>query len=95
MRSGHKEDVSEFLKLATIFHTLPANSAQAERLFSPMNFLKNDAWNSLGEAHLNDAVALKLQHSLKNFLNREALTIFLSAKDSRGLGHTMDQSAAP
>lgn len=48
MQSGVKEDVSEFVKLATILLILPASSAQAERLFSCMNFLKNDARNALG-----------------------------------------------
>jgi hypothetical protein len=50
----------------------------------------------LGEAHLNDAIRLKTsKYTLRNFPYREALSIFLSAKDRRGLDRVMDQSAGP
>eukprot|EP00884_Botryococcus_braunii_P007916 jgi/Botrbrau1/17125/Bobra.0157s0026.1 len=41
MQTGHKKDIFELVNLATIFLILLASSAQAESLFSFMNFLKN------------------------------------------------------
>lgn len=96
LTSGNREDISESAKLGIICLILPASSAQAERLFSCMNFLKNDHRNLLGEAHLNDAVRLKLsKYSLRNFPYEVALKIFLDAKERRGLNTTLKDRAGP
>eukprot|EP00884_Botryococcus_braunii_P005034 jgi/Botrbrau1/14531/Bobra.0235s0003.1 len=57
-KAGEGRDISEFVKLTVIMLIITVSSVQAERLFSCMNFLKNDRRNRLGENHLNDCVRL-------------------------------------
>jgi hypothetical protein len=79
-------DVSEFVKLAVIMLIIPVSSVQAERLFSCMNFVKNDRRNRLGENHLNDCVRLFMSaYDMKAFPYEKALDYFLNAKERRGV----------
>ena len=74
------------LKLTVIMLIIPVSSVQAERLFSCMNFLKNDRWNRLGENHLNDCVRLFMSaYDMKTFPYEKALDYFLNAKERRGV----------
>ncbi len=59
---------------------------QAERLFSCMNFLKNDPRSCLGEKQLNDCVRLFMSEcGMRNFPYEKALDYFLTTKDRRGV----------
>jgi hypothetical protein len=70
---------------------MPASSAQAEHLFSCMNFIKSDHRNRLGEEHLNHTIRLLTsEYELDSFPYDTALEIFL-AKTKRGVGLTGGQ----
>jgi hypothetical protein len=85
-KAGERHDISEFVKLAVIMLIIPVSSVQAERLFSCMNFLKNDHRNRLGEKHLNDCVRLFMsEYGMRNFPYEKALDYFLTTKDRRGV----------
>jgi hypothetical protein len=87
-----KLDISEFVTLAIIMLIMPASSAQAERLFSCMNFIKSDHRNRLGEEHLNHTIRLfTSEYELDNFPYDTALEIFLAKKNRRGVGLTGGQ----
>jgi hypothetical protein len=86
MKSPLRGDISEFVTLAIIMLIMPASSAQAERLFSSMNFIKNDHRNRLGEEHLNHTIRLfTSKYDMDDFPFETALEIFLSRKDRRGV----------
>jgi hypothetical protein len=83
MKSTLRGDISEFVTLAIIMLIVPASSAQAERLFSCMNFIKSDHRNRLGdpEEHLNHTIRLfTSEYELDNFHYDTALEIFLAKK---------------
>jgi hypothetical protein len=92
MKSTVRGDISEFVTLAIIMLIMPASSAQAERLFSCMNFIKSDHRNPLGEEHLNHTIGLfTSEYELDNFPYDTALEIFLASKNRRGVGLTGGQ----
>jgi hypothetical protein len=81
----HQQEIAgfflKFVTLAMIMLIMPASSAQAERLFSCMNFINSDHWNRLGEEHLNHTITLfTSEYELDNFPYHTALEIFLAQK---------------
>ena len=72
------------MKLVVIMTLIPVSSAQAERLFSSMNFIQNDQRNRLDEPHLNDTVRLyKSRFTIENFPFDVTLDIWMNLKERR------------
>jgi len=85
MKSSLKNNISEFVKLAIIMLIMPVSSVPAERLFSSMNYIKNNRRNRLGELHLNTMVRLFLsRYEINGFPYGKALDIFFDGKARRG-----------
>jgi hypothetical protein len=58
LRDIHGRDLSEWIKLAQLYITLPTTSVANERSFSQMNLIKTALRNRTGTVHLNALMRL-------------------------------------
>ena len=81
-----KVDCSEYLVLAELAFVMVPGSVEDERLFSAMNFIKNELRNRLKNPHLTAAVRLffSRQFTVKTFPYMEALKAWRAAAAKRG-----------
>ena len=81
-----KVNCSEYLVLAELALVMVPASVEDERLFSAMNFIKNDLRNSLKNPHLTAAVRLffSRQFTVETFPYMEALKAWRVAAAKRG-----------
>ena len=81
-----KVDCSEYLVLAELALVMVPGSVEDERLFSAMNFMKNDLRNKLKNPHLTAEVRLffSRQFTVETFPYMEALKAWRAAAANRG-----------
>lgn len=80
----HGDDLSEWVKLAQIYLTLPTTSVSNERSFSIMNLIKDALRNRLSTFHLN--VCMRLARSsctYKDYPRARAYEIWEAARKRR------------
>ena len=58
---GHKTQYQNIMSVFELLLTLPASSAEVERGFSRLKFVKNDRRSLLSESHLNDLMMITLE----------------------------------
>ena len=79
---------SEWCVLAEISIVLVAGSAEDERRFSNLKWLKNELRNRLGEEHCELVVRMFVQYAynMKTFPYESVLASWVAAKSRRGVG---------
>ena len=85
----HREQLSEWCKLAGIAQVQVPGSVEEERVFSTLNYIKDERRNRLDERHLNVSLVLASQRlwSLKEFPFERAIKKWAAAKGRRTLAY--------